>query len=172
VHRPENTGGIKRCRKKRGKKSHHGCRSKKNITPSSRTMIFLLPLSSMLALDILYRLERAWRIRFHSNRIGNLYMSSSNNDNDKKKQNVVPPISPCSSSTHPLIPMSPSPSIRARRSLVLLAFFDVPFPPRARRPLSAAGAISPVETGVAAPEGLALASSKCPSPVGKKKKYG
>jgi hypothetical protein len=66
---------------------------------------------------------------------------------------------------YPFIPMSPSPSMSRSRSLVVFAFFDVPLPPpaRPRRPLPAGpeeDTLSGTETGVAAPEGLALTSSK------------
>lgn len=53
--------------------------------------------------------------------------------------------------------------------MVVFARFEVPFPPR--RPRFGAGAegvkLSAAETGVAAPDALALASSKLPSPVGR-----
>lgn len=59
------------------------------------------------------------------------------------------------------------------RSFVVLALLDVPLPgPRPRPRLAGGGGggpedeggLSPADTGVAAPEGLALTSSKWPSP--------
>ncbi|THC95533.1 hypothetical protein EYZ11_005005 [Aspergillus tanneri] len=52
----------------------------------------------------------------------------------------------------------------------VFALFDVPFPPRPRPRLATGVDIgvptfSAVDTGVAAPDGFALASSKLPSPV-------
>src|SRR4051794_9160623 len=61
------------------------------------------------------------------------------------------------------MPMSPSASITRNLSLTVFAFFDIPFPPRGRLLDPDAGG-SATETGVAAPDGFALASSKCPSP--------
>src|ERR1700733_13572842 len=62
------------------------------------------------------------------------------------------------------MPMSPSASITRNLSLTVFAFFDIPFPPRGRLLGPDVGG-SATETGVAAPDGFALASSKCPSPV-------
>src|SRR5271154_4570597 len=64
----------------------------------------------------------------------------------------------------PPMPMSPSASITRNLSLTVFAFFDIPFPPRGRLLGPDVGG-SATETGVAAPDGFALASSKCPSPV-------
>jgi hypothetical protein len=64
----------------------------------------------------------------------------------------------------PPMPMSPSASITRSLSLTVFAFFDIPFPPRGRLLGPDVGG-SATETGVAAPDGFALASSKCPSPV-------
>src|SRR5436305_6558978 len=61
------------------------------------------------------------------------------------------------------MPMSPSASMTRSLSLTVFAFFDIPFPPRGRLVDPDAGG-SATETGVAAPDGFALASSKCPSP--------
>lgn len=63
----------------------------------------------------------------------------------------------------------PSPSISRSRSVVVFARFDVPFPVPLRPRLGAGPddippMLSPVDTGVAAPDCL-LASSKFPSPV-------
>ena len=63
----------------------------------------------------------------------------------------------------PPMPMSPSASITRNLSLTVFAFFDIPFPPRGRLLGPDIGG-SATETGVAAPDGFALASSKCPSP--------
>src|SRR5277367_6516228 len=64
----------------------------------------------------------------------------------------------------PPMPMSPSASITRNLSLTVFAFFDIPFPPRGRLLGPDVGG-SATETGVAAPDGFAFASSKCPSPV-------
>ena len=59
-----------------------------------------------------------------------------------------------------------SPSINRRRSLVVFARLEGPlavllrFLPRAEE-----GGMTSPDTGVAAPEGFALTSSKCPSPI-------
>lgn len=69
----------------------------------------------------------------------------------------------------------PSPSISRKRSVVVLARFDDPLPLPRPRPRLGTGVdegvpkLSAVETGVAAPEGFALISSKFPSPVVEKK---
>lgn len=61
--------------------------------------------------------------------------------------------------------------MRRNRSLVVLALLDVPFPVPLPRPRLGTGVddgvpkFSAVDTGVAAPDGFALASSKFPSPV-------
>src|SRR5882757_219731 len=60
------------------------------------------------------------------------------------------------------MPKSPSASTIARRCFAVFAFLLTPRPPRG--PFFGP-AVSPVLTGVAAPDGLADASSKWPSPV-------
>lgn len=47
--------------------------------------------------------------------------------------------------------------------LAVFAFLLIPLPPRAPGPFLGGG-VSVTSTGVAAPEGLAETSSKCPSP--------
>jgi len=62
------------------------------------------------------------------------------------------------------IPISSSPSTIRNRSLVVLAFLEVPLAFEVPLFFPFAGR-SMTETGVAAPEGLLLPSSKCPSPM-------
>jgi hypothetical protein len=89
--------------------------------------------------------------------VGKTSVSSSQKKTNMSPDEKVPHIPP--------MPRSPSASITRSRSCTVFAFFEMPRPPRA--PFffpPPGGGISTAETGVAAPDGFALASSKCPSP--------
>ena len=61
----------------------------------------------------------------------------------------------------PPMPRSPSASAIASLCFAVFAFFDKPLPLPFLAPFAV---LSPASIGVAAPEGLLLPSSKCPSP--------